>query len=58
MPSDRKKGVKYTKKRKFCGNQHSPGSSTAKKQCTESTVTLHCSAVNQLDDRDSGESIN
>ncbi|KAK7107351.1 hypothetical protein V1264_015293 [Littorina saxatilis] len=45
----RKKGVNFSKKRKFMGNQHTPGGSKAKKVCfeqcsTPSPASVHNSA--------------
>lgn len=40
MSTQKKKGVKYTKKRKFRGNQHSIGQSKAKKVCVDQSESV------------------
>ena len=52
MSTQKKKGVKYTEKRKFHGNQHSPGHSKAKKVCVDQSVTseLHDSVIECVQD--------
>ena len=55
MTVDRKKGVKRSKKRRFQGNQFSPGQSTVKKVCVESASASHVSADVSVQNKDSPE---